>query len=223
MLDYLRDKSASDQSEPVSQEAHVSCEQRNSDGEGAYINVRDRSKNVRRTSCLFAFLFFAGLFTLWIMVKKSAPVAAHGASASKEDVQIEAAMTNLTGVSAEMHTGIEVIVNKFYEFSDFEQIKVDDLSKNPFEMGTFDMSLSQGEPNGPNSGASLAVQQQLAEQIKKMTLVTIMESSGVKCCMIDDVLLYEGDSIKNFVVGKIGISEVVLKSEGFELMLKMQD
>ena len=40
-----------------------------------------------------------------------------------------------------------------------------------------------------------------------------MASDGRKCCMIDDKILYEGDSIKGFKVRQIGDNFVKLEQE----------
>jgi len=41
--------------------------------------------------------------------------------------------------------------------------------------------------------------------------------------MIDDKILYEGDSIKSFKVSQIGDSFVKLESEGTEILLKLSE
>ena len=218
MLDYLRQGS---QAEPL--EAASQQEPTESTDTQPYIHVRDRGKNVHRTTCLFGLLFFIGLLLLWFMIKKSVPSSTQAAAVAAEQVQIETAMAKLSGVSAEMNTGIEQIVNKFYEISDFEQIKVDELIKDPFRLESFGRGSSRKGSDEFGLNLGLIIQQQLAEQVEKMVLITVMESGGVKCCMIDDELLYEGDRIKDFVVSRISVSEVVLRAEGFESILKMKE
>ena len=55
-----------------------------------------------------------------------------------------------------------------------------------------------------------------------MELISILESSKGNCCMIDDKLLYEGDSIGKFEVVKIKPDLVKLRSDNFEVVLKLQ-
>jgi len=66
-------------------------------------------------------------------------------------------------------------------------------------------------------------QQQLRQQAKDMQLLSIMQSERGNCCMIDDRILYEGDSIKSFTVKQISDSFVKLASEGIEIILKLSE
>lgn len=51
---------------------------------------------------------------------------------------------------------------------------------------------------------------------KNMQLLSIMESADGMCCMIDDKILYEQDTIKGFKVMKITDNAVTLYSEQTE-------
>ncbi|MHC4423943.1 MAG: hypothetical protein ACYSWR_04670 [Planctomycetota bacterium] len=66
-------------------------------------------------------------------------------------------------------------------------------------------------------------QQQLRQQAKNMKLLSIMQSDEGNCCMIDDSILYEGDSIKGFRLKQISDSFVKLDSKGVEIILKLSE
>jgi hypothetical protein len=50
-----------------------------------------------------------------------------------------------------------------------------------------------------------------------------MQSKRGNCCMIDDKVLYKGDKIQDFTIGEIAENYVKLKSEGFEIILKVSE
>jgi preprotein translocase subunit SecG len=182
-----------------------------------YLTVASQNKNVRRSTTLLAVLFAAGVLCLWFMIKKSTPQTATAMDAGTEEAQIEAAITRLTGVRSEMFSRMDEIVRKFYELSDVQQVQVDELVKNPFKHDTFLGDLE----------ASNIEDWDFDTDTETMQLLSIMQSEQGNCCMIDDKILYEGDSIRGFKVSQIGNSFVKLKSENeardqeHEIILKL--
>jgi len=180
--------------------------------EQQYLTVAAQGKDVRKMTMLLVVLFVIGLLCLWIMIKKSAPRAATASSAGTEETQIEKAIARLTGVGSEMFKRMDQIVKKFYEFSDVQQVRVYELVKNPFERQIF-------LADAPESSDSTK-----AEPIRPppdLPLLTILRTDESYCCMIDDKILYEGDTIKGFKVVQIGDDFVKLESEGVEKVLKL--
>jgi hypothetical protein len=173
------------------------------------------------------------------MIKKSSPQKASANAAATEEQQIESAIVRLTGVKTEMFTGMDQILRKFYEFSDVLQVQVHELVKNPFELELFLANLKAKLATGEkNSGikAETLLQQQMAEMAKGMQLMSIMNSQQGNCCMIDNKLLYEGDSIRGFKVAQIGGNFVRLQwvsqdssgsqaaqPENMEIVLKLSE
>jgi hypothetical protein len=148
------------------------------------------------------------------MIRKSAlpsSAVADSKGGSTEDAQIETAITRLTGIGAEMFNRMGEIVNKFYQFSDVQQVNVDELVKNPFELEDRDSSLVTHRL--PDAG--------LWAQGHDMQLLSIMRSEQGNCCMIDDRILYEGDSIRDFKVRQIGDDTVSLQNGDVEVVLKL--
>ena len=174
--------------------------------EQKYITVTDQHQNVRKSTIMLIALFGIGLLCLWLMIKKSTPPPASASVVSKEEAQIEAAITRLTGSNVEM-ANLDEIVKKFYEFSDVKQIKLDELTKNPFKMERFFGNLKEIAGIGP------------AE--KNFSLVTICQTDQGKCCMIDDKILYEGNSIRGYTVRQIGDNFVKLEQNNSEIVLKL--
>jgi len=187
-----------------------------------YLTVAVHKKNVRRTTLLLAVLFGIGLLCLWFMIKKSVPLTA-AAAAGVEESQFEKAVAQLVGVKSEIFSRTDEVVRKFYEFSDVQQIKVNELVKNPFELEIFLGNVRKNTDN--DSDIELLRQQQMKEQAGEMQLLSIMQSSADKgnCCMIDDKILYEGDKIRGFEVRKISDKTVLLESQGVEIVLKLAE
>lgn len=208
------------------------------DGQGQeYLTVAAQSKNVRKSTMMVAVLFCIGLLGLWFMIKKSQPQAAMASPADAEETQIEVAIARLTGVSTEMFSRMDQIVQKFYEFSDVLQVKVNELVKNPFELEMF-LSNLMGKLDPKEQeievDPEMIRQQQIRQKTKDLTLASIMKSERGKCCMIGGKILYEGDSIRDFRVTQIGDSFVKLEwpgqdgsvlppSQSVEIVLKLSE
>ena len=190
-----------------------------------YLTVATKGKQVRKTTILLAVLFGIGLLILWFMIKKSAPQTAV-ASVDTEEAQIGKAIKRLTGVRSEMFSRMDEVVKKFDEFSDVHQVQVGELVKNPFEL---EMLLDNGEETSDTEGRISDIedermrQQWLRWQTQNVQLLSIMRSDQGNCCMIDDRILHEGDSIRGFKVRQIGDSFVKLESEGVEIVLKLSE
>ncbi|MFZ2149061.1 MAG: hypothetical protein WAV28_17765 [Sedimentisphaerales bacterium] len=194
--------------------------------EPQYLTVAAQKKRVRKSTTLLAVLFIIGLLCLWFMIKKSTPKAASAATVETEQTMIETAIARLTGVKSKIFNRMDEIVKKFYEFSEVPQVKVDELTKNPFEL---EMNLAnlRGIPGDEDKAneidAQMLWQQQLRLKSKGIQLLSIMQSNQRNCCMIDDRILYEGDSIKDFKVVQIGDSFVRLESDGVQIILKLSE
>ncbi len=179
-----------------------------------YLTVAAKNKNVRKTTYLLAVLFGCGLLFLWFMIKKSTPLSAVADSqGGTEQEQIEMAIAQLTGVRLEMTGQMDEVVKKFYQFSDVQQVNVDELVKDPFGPETRDSML--------DTGYSTRIENQ--ESRHEMQLLGIMRTQKGYCCMIDDRILYEGDSIRGFKVLQIGDGTVLLQSPDREIVLKLSE
>lgn len=207
--------------------------------EQEYLTVATRNKNTRKSTVLLVVLFGIGLLCLWFMIKKSTPRQASAASAGIEETQVEEAIVRLTGVKSEMFSRMDQILRKFYEFSDVLQVQVGELVKNPFELELFLAGLKgkvAAEGKNLEIDSGIVMQQQIKEAAKNMQLLSIMRSQQSKCCMIDNKILYEGDSIRGFKISQIGENFVKLQwvpkdgsqtlaasSENVEIVLKLSE
>ncbi|MGB2808233.1 MAG: hypothetical protein WBC22_10855 [Sedimentisphaerales bacterium] len=186
--------------------------------EQQYLTVAAQGKDVHKMTMLLAVLFVIGLLCLWFMIKKSAPRTATAASAGTEETQIEKAIARLTGVGSEMFKRMDQIVKKFYEFSDVRQVRVNELVKNPFENKIF---LADDLQSSDSKEAELLRQRRLKQRKEGVQLLAILQTDEGYCCMINDKILYEGDTIEGFKVVQIGVDFVKLESEGVETVKKL--
>ena len=180
-----------------------------------YITVTPQDKNVRKTTILLVVSFVVGVLCLWFMIKKSVPLtaAAAGGSGGTEEARIEAAIAQLTGIRLGMFSSLEKIVNKFYEFSDVQQVKISELVRNPFKMDGFSDDLTETSDMKEMDSDKDAEMDRL-QQARNMRLLSIMRAQQGNCCMIDDKILYEGDVIGSFTVRKIEDNLVKLEWRG---------
>ena len=185
------------------------------DNNNEYFTVADRQGQLRKSTYLLGALFIAGVLCLFFMIKKSSPStasAAQPASNKIEQTQIEAAIAKITGVRSQMFSNLEKIVKKFFEFADFEQVNVDELTKNPFLK---DNSLAKIRADS-KQGQPVVVQ-------SEFELLTIMATEKGYCCMINDKLLYQGETINGLRVDKITDRSVVLANQDTQIVLKLAE
>jgi len=241
MLSFLREQSLGDLPEQESAAAAGGAPDNGSEKskEQQYLTVATHGRRTRKSTMLLAILFIIGLLCLWFMIKKSTPQTASAAVVNTEEMQIETAIARLTGVKSEIFGRMDEIVKKFYEFSEVLQVQVNELAKNPFELGVFLANLKRkpdAEEKAPEIDLEMIRQQQIRQSSKQMQLVSIMQSEQGTCCMIGNKILYEGDSIRDFKVRQIGDNFVRLgwnpkgdeehlgaKSDGVEIVLKLSE
>ena len=188
-----------------------------------YITVAARAKSAHKSTMLLAVLFGVGLLCLFFMIKKSTTRTAKAAVPNNEDKQVETAIARLTGVRSEMFDRMDEIVKKFDQFSDVQQVNVNELARNPFKHELFLGDVQEISDTKDDIDAEMMRKQQLRQQASAMQLLSIMQTAKGYCCMIDDKIVYEGDLIKGFVVSQIGDSFVKLAAEGTEIILKLSE
>jgi preprotein translocase subunit SecG len=219
MLSFMREQAVSDltgQEQPA-----AGADQSPRDEE--YLTVSAGGRNVKKTTSMLVALFVIGLISLGFMIKKSTPQTAAASDADAES-RIEAAIARLTGIKAEMFSRMDEIVEKFYEFSDVQQVHVNQLAKNPFQHELLWTDLKKG----PEVDDDMLRQQRLRKQAQMLRLLSIIRSEQGNCCMIDDKILREGDYIKGFRVSQIGQNFVKLELErnqtdNLQIVLKLDE
>jgi preprotein translocase subunit SecG len=180
-------------------------------GEQDYLAPAAHEKNVKRSTIVLVVLFALGVMCIWFMIKKTTPKPA-AAAVSPEEVQIENILAQLTGAEAQMPGQMGKMAGKFYQFSDVEQVGLNELKQNPFRHQRYGISVERNRREDLDTGG-----------VKDLRLWSIMETEQGSCCMIADKILYEGDSIRGFEVVRIGRSFVELMSNGARVILKMPE
>lgn len=193
-----------------------------------YFTVATRRKHVRKSTYLLSMVFVVGLMSLIFMIKQSSPQKAE-ADVDATEVKIEVAIRRITGISTQMFDRMDQIVHEFYEFSNFQQVKVNELVKNPF---AYDMLLgtpvATGNEGNDRIDAAALMRQQAILRAKDLKLVSIIKSDTRSCCMINDQIVYQGGSIEGFKVEQITENTVVLVweqpgSENIQIIMKLTE
>lgn len=211
MLSYLKDgnqvPASSDM--PGSDQAASSTED--------YLTVSGHSQKVRRSTMTLAVLFAVGALGIWLMVKKTTPAAA-SAETNQNQVQIETALAQLDSMQAEVDSQMNSVAGRFYHFNNVDQVGVEELKKNPFIRGEMD-----NIPGSSGTGSQQQKQIQQEAQVIKMDmeLWSITATPKGRCCMIDDKVLYQGDTYRNMTVKSITEKVVTLEYKGTDVELKM--
>jgi len=240
MLSFLRDQEPefedSPTEKPPADADKISDQTDQQAPEQEYITVATKDKSVRKTTYILAVLFGIGLLCLLFMISKSTPQTATAAAVSTEETQIEMAIARLTGVSSKILNRMDEVVKKFYEFSDVQQVKVSQLTKNPFKHDILSADLEVGNAEKPDIDLGMMWQGDLKRQADRLQLLSIMQSDQGSCCMIDEEILYKGDLIRGFRVREINGNSVTLewdtkrhgedlpvRSETMEIVLKLSE
>lgn len=129
MLSFMKDQQEGNQAQ-----AQAQTQPSDQTGPQEYLTVAGKTQRTRQSTLVVIVMFVIGLVVLGVMVKKCQPKAAAAAPAKDEESQIETAIGRLTGVSAEMTSRMDQIMQKFHDFSAVVQVAVDELAKNPFEL-----------------------------------------------------------------------------------------
>ncbi len=174
-----------------------------------------QEKNVRLTTFILLAAIAAVLATIWLIHKKAAPAKTIAATGDQQ-MAIETAIVQLTGMSTENVCQVDQLVKKFYEFADFGQVDPKQFRRNPFNFysAASDMATDPCALKENDSG--------IKSNAQKMQLQSILQSKYGNCCMIDDTLLYKGDKINGFEVAEIGADFVRLARQGHNETLYLQ-
>jgi len=190
MLSYLKDgnqlPASSDM--PDSDQAVSSTED--------YLTVSGHNQKVRRSTMILVVLFAVGALGILLMVNKTTPAVA-SAEPSQNQVQLETALVQLDNMQAEMDSQMNSVAGRFYQFNNVDQVGVEELKKNPFIRGEMD---SVPGSNGTGSQQQEQIQQEVQVITMGMELWSITATPKGMCCMIDDKVLYQGDTYKNVTV-----------------------
>lgn len=219
MLSFLRDNDASQQDLKT---VKNTAQQNGTGGNEAqagneeYLTVSGHSRKVRNTTIVFAGMFVVGIACLLFMIRKSGTQTASALSNPDDQMQIEQAIAKLTNVKSDIFTGIERILGKLYDFSNVQQIQVDELSKNPFRL---EATIAMTDTS---NSTLTTVKARPMPPPEDFELLSIMKSGQRYCCMINDKILYEGDSIKDYRVAEISGDSVRLRANDLELLLKLE-
>jgi hypothetical protein len=215
MLSYLRDPNLAEL--PADKQVQDTQQQ-----EQECLTVATHGKDVRKSTTILGVFFIIGLVCLGIMIKKSEPQKAAAATVNTDEQQLQTKIAKLTGIETEMFKRMDEIVKKFYEFSNIFQVQVSELVKNPFQLESFLESInSKASNNNTGIDAEMILREQIRVKSEKMKLYSVMVSGRSPCCMIENKILYEGDTIDDFEVVKINTDNVVLKLENIEITLKL--
>ena len=180
------------------------------------IELAVQAKHVRQTTLILVGAIVIVFAAIWLIHRKATNAQLNAAVVDPQMV-VETAIAQLTGIKTENVDQVDQLVKKFYEFADFGQVGVHQLSKNPFNLSQALPDAAGNSSASKNSGAG-----DIQNNAKKMQLQSIMQSKYGNCCMIDDILLYKGDKINNFEIMEIGDGFIRLRTGGQDVTLYLQ-
>jgi preprotein translocase subunit SecG len=184
-----------------------------------FVTTASHEKRIKNGTIIFIAVFCVSLVGLWFMVKKASPQSAI-AKNNKEDMQIETAIAKITGTKAEFFKGIDNVLGKFNEFSNFAQVKVGELKKNPFEHQKIGEAAME-DPIASFAERQRAANSELEKGATGMQLLSIMKSPRGNSCMINDKILSKGDKIDGWQITSIKDGSVELTAGGMQRVLSI--
>lgn len=181
-----------------------------------YLTVAGHSKKLKQSTILLIALFAIGGISVLLMVKKATPSQAAAAQQKEEQLEIETAIAQLSGMQSEVNKEMKNVTGRLNHLSEVGQIDVKDLRKNPFTR-----EMTAGEANLDNRTQMQILMEQARKQAAGLELWSITASPRGACCMINDKVLYVGDETNGFKVSEIGKQTVTLERDGARVELKM--
>ena len=121
-----------------------------------------------------------------------------------------------------MNTKMNSVVGRFNQFGNVDQIGVDELKKNPFKREFGDIQ-DEIDPQDLADNELKFLQDKAFQQAQKLELWSITSTPKGMCCMVNDKLLYEGNSINEMIVKTIKKKSVVFEYNGVPVELKMSE
>lgn len=187
-----------------------------------FLTVSSREQTVKRGTIILAILFFAGFAALFLMIRKSAPSAA-SAGESAQEKTLEAAVAQITGIKKELAGDMPTTVIDELSRVDKKQIKVDELKKNPFmlDKASGENAMSAEEAEALSAEARSLAQRRMELQVNGLRLMGIMHSPSGNSCMINEKIVYKGDTVEGFEVLAINDDSVELGSQGISFSLRI--
>ncbi len=179
---------------------------------GDYLTVSGRGRKLRQSTILLLAVFGVGVLGVFFMIKKTTP--AQAAQANDDQAKLDAAIAQLSGMQSEVNSQMNSVVGRFYQQTNIGQISVDELKKNPFKLesgsGLIDEDAKSREDRLRRASAQLQ-------------LWSVTGTPRGMCCMINDTVLYAGDTINGLTVKSITENGVVLEQDGAVTELKMEE
>jgi len=185
-----------------------------------YLTVSGHSKKLRQSTLLLIVLFGVGVLGVWFMIKKTTPAQA-ATPAAEEQAQLEAAIAQLNGMQSEVNTKMDSVVNRFYLSSNVGQISVDELKKNPFKLEQNASTAVDDETLNRNK--RMLLEDKIRRAATGLQLWSVTETPRGICCMINDKVLYVGDSINGLTIKSIDNKIVELEQDGISIQMKMDE
>lgn len=217
MLSYLKESSA----ESVNAQSHnkniSEMSKASNKLQDEYLTPSSGENKVRRMRMLVGAIFVAGLLVLVLMIKGS---NTENMKISDENAaKIDMAIAQLSCLSDKHQNEISTIINKFYKYSDFEQIHVNQLRKNPFKIVAAAQSyadMNQNESAGEAVNTNLATNMKPEQMFK---LQSIMKIDDVYHCMINDKIYVADDTVAGYAIKAIDAGSVTMINNGNNVVL----
>jgi hypothetical protein len=178
--------------------------------------VSGHKQKLKQSTLVLIVLFSIGALGIWLMVKKTTPANAK-AESSQDSSQLDAALEQLNTMQSEMDSQMNSVAGRFYHFNNVEQVAVDELKKNPFKL-----ELDYSSTGSSNHDQKIEMIQQEAQVLTMgLELWSITATPKGMCCMIDDKVLYEGDTYREMTVTAINDKTVTLMYKSVPIELKL--
>jgi len=169
MLEFMTDQQ---DNIPEGQPTQPNANAQQAEGQTGNAVALQRARRAKQSSVALIVTFCAVALALLFMINRAQPQAAKAAPIKADQSQIEAAIKRLTGLSDELATHMDQLLQRFHELSAVAQVALEDLVKNPFELELLagispQVELTQQEQPEPNAAQTeRAAQLQAQEQAR---------------------------------------------------------
>lgn len=215
MLSYLKDgagKGAGESNQPEAPEQS---------GED-FLTTAHHGRSAKQGTMILTVLFVAGAVVVWFMIKKVAPAPVEAAAETDEGARIEQFLAQLDSFKSEVNGQMNTMFSRFYQASELGQIRADELKKNPFRL-EMNIDPEVVAPKDLTEARLQILEEEVNRQAGRLQLWSVTERATNPCCMINEKVLYVGDTIEGFTIKAIRVGRVILERDGVQVELKMQE
>lgn len=192
-------------------------------GESEFVVPEEKKSINKSTLALLALVVLGGggLYLMHLRTGPSKAVAAESQEASKTiSTFLSGGQTNIQSMEKALRD-TEAVVKKFLDYPSTTQVPLHELRTNPFRR-LIDEPADVPQSDVVQKRRKEEERQAVIKAVGNLQLQSVMAGGAQKACMINNMLIKEGQTVEQFTVEKITPNGVIVKNGQYRFELRMQ-